>query len=138
MKLYRPISLTLVFLFAITGLLFIVIPDKVLILFNHFSPSIGMPQSPVSGFSFYLILAAGYMYLVTILAFLMFRHPDNRQFPMLLAHAKLASSVLSLILFLVQSHYLIYLANFIIDGFIGLVVAYLYFKKPKARLWEFS
>jgi hypothetical protein len=138
MKLYRPISLTLVFLFAITGLLFVVIPDKVLILFNHFSPSIGMPQSPVSGFSFYLILATGYMYLVTILAFLMFRHPDNRQFPMLLAQAKLASSVLSLILFMVQSHYLIYLANFIIDGFIGLVVAYLYFKAPKARLWAFS
>jgi hypothetical protein len=62
------------------------------------------------------------MYLVTILAFLMFRHPDNREYPLLLTHAKLASSIVSLALFVLNAHYLIYLANFIMDGAIGILV----------------
>jgi hypothetical protein len=138
MKLYRPISLILMFLFAITGLLFLIIPDKVLILFNNFSPYLQMPQSPVIEHNFYLILASGYMYLVTVLAFLMFRNPENRQYPLLLAHAKLASSFLSLVLFLFHSHYLIYLANFVIDGLIGLAATHFYFQMQRARVWASS
>jgi hypothetical protein len=120
-------------LFAITALLFLAIPDKVLVLFNHFSPSLGMPLTPVIGHNFYLILTAGYMYLVTILAFLMFRHPEERIYSLLLTHAKIASSIFSLAFFLLHEHYLIYLANFIIDGFIGLVAGALYFKTRQAQ-----
>ena len=128
MKIYRLVSVILMFLFAVTGLLFLFIPDQVLTLFNNLSYSLDMPESPVAGFGFYLILAVGYMYIVAALAFLMYRHPENRYFPQLLAHAKIASSLLSLALFLLHNHYLIYLANFLIDGFIGAVVTMLHIK----------
>ena len=137
MKIYKSTSLILMLLFAVTGVLFLVIPDKVLILFNTLSSSWGMLQSPVSTWSFYLILTVGYMYLVTILAFLMFKHPDNRYFPLLLTHAKLASSILSLALYLLQAHYLIYLANFIIDDVIGIIVLSLYLKMRRTE-WVYS
>lgn len=138
MKIYKPTNLLLIFVFAIVGMLFLVIPDQVLIFFNNISSHWGMAQSPVIGHNFYLILAAGYMYLVTVLAFLMFRNPEVRQYPMLLAHAKLTSSFLSLMLFLFHAHYLIYLANFIIDGFIGLAALYFYFKLQRVRVWVSS
>jgi hypothetical protein len=122
--------------FAVTGVLFLAIPDKVLGFFNTLSSS-SMPQSALIGWNFYLILAVGYMYLVTTLAFLMFKHPENRYFALLLCQAKLVSSVLSLVLFLLQAHYLIYLANFIIDGAIGIVVLTLYLKTGKTK-WVYS
>jgi len=124
-------------LFAVTGLIFLLIPDKVLVFFNTLSPFFGLPQSPVISWNFYLILTSGYMYLVTILAFLMFKHPENRTFPFILIHGKVASSVLSLALFLVQAHYLIFLANFIVDGIIGLAVLALYLKMRRTE-WAYS
>jgi hypothetical protein len=137
MKLFRPVSLILMFLFAVTGMLFLFLPDKVLVFFNTLSPYLSLPQSPVISWNFYLILTSSYMYLVTILAFLMFRHPENRTYPFILVHGKLASSILSLALFLVYAHYLIFLANFIIDGVIGLVVLTLYFKMGRTG-WVYS
>jgi len=138
MKIYRYVCMVLVLLFAATGLLFLFIPGQVLAFFNHYSPSLGMPLSPVTGYNFYLILAVGYMYLVTVLAFFMYRHPNNKIYPQLLAHAKIASSVFSLALFLLYAHYLIFLANFLIDGFIGALVITLYFKKGKVVPWVYS
>jgi hypothetical protein len=132
MKTYRFVSLLLASLFAITGLLFLLVPDRVLALFNDFSAALGMPETPVMGWHFYLILAVGYMYLVTFLTFSMYRHPENKYFPQLLAHAKLASSLLSLALFLLHAHYLIYLANFLVDGAIGATAVILYLKMGRA------
>ena len=96
MRLYRPVSLILSIVFAVVGLLFLSIPDRVLMFFNDISGHLGMTLSPVESHSFYVMLAAGYMYLVTLLAFFMYRHPENRMFPLLLAHGKLASSILSI------------------------------------------
>ena len=135
MKFYRLIALVLAISFAVTGLLFLFIPDQVLILFNTISDPLGMPVSPVTSWSFYLILAVGYMYLVTVLAFLMYRYPENKYFPQLLAQAKIASSLLSLALFLFHAHYLIYLANFIIDSTIGAVVVTLYVIQGRLVQW---
>jgi hypothetical protein len=135
MKWYRTASLVLAFIFAVTGLLFLFIPDRVVNLFNSLSPALGMVQSPVAGFTFYLILAVGYMYVVTVLAFLMFKHPENRTFPLILSQAKLASSILSLGFFVLQNHYLIYLTNFIIDGVIGLLVISFYLKMKGVSAW---
>jgi hypothetical protein len=137
MRLYKSISFILMLLFAVTGLLFLGIPDKVLALFNTLSSPLGLPHSQITGWSFYLILAVGYMYLVTVLAFLMFKHPVNHYFPFFLVHAKLASSVLSLAFFVLQAHYLIYLANFIIDGAIGIIVLAFYLKMRKT-VWASS
>jgi uncharacterized membrane protein len=128
MRIYKLVSAMLMFLFAVTGLLFLSIPNQVLTLFNHFSSYFGLPESPFTSFNFYLILAVGYMYLVTVLALFMYLHPENKYFPQLLAHAKIASSLLSLLFFLIHAHYLIYLANFVIDGFIGIGVIMLFTK----------
>ena len=137
MRFYRSISLMLMILFAATGIIFLSIPDRVLILFNTLSGVLGTQRAPLDGWSFYLILAVGYMYLVSILAFLMYKRPENRYFPLLLTHAKLASSVLSLALFLLHANYLIYLANFVVDGVIGSVVLVLYLK-TRRTIWVFN
>jgi hypothetical protein len=137
MKIYKTLSFILMLLFAITGILFLGFPDKVLMFFNTLSSSLGMRQSPVTGWDFYLILAVGYMYLVTFLALMMFKHPNNHYFPLLLTNAKLASSILSLSVFLLQEQYLIYLTNFVIDGVIGIIFLTLYLK-IRRREWAYS
>jgi hypothetical protein len=63
----------------------------------------------------------------------MYRHPDQTIYPFLLAQGKLASSVISIYLFFMHQHYLIYIANFIIDGFIGIAVLCFFLKMKKAR-----
>lgn len=122
MRLYKTVSFILMLMFAGAGLLFLTAPDSVLSYFNGLSPSFGMPQSPLNGWTFYLVLAGAYMYFVTVLAFKMFRHPDDPAYPSLLVHAKLASSALSLAFFLLHARYLVYLANFAVDGAIGALV----------------
>jgi hypothetical protein len=106
-------------------LIFLFLPDSALIFFNSISGYFGLPQSPVQGTGFYLILASAYMYLVTLLAYLMYRYPEQNIYPFLLAQGKLASSIISIYLFLMHQPYLIYLANFVIDGFIGIAALYL-------------
>ena len=92
--------------------------------FNYVSTYLGMPHSPVQGVGFYLILAVAYMYVVTLLAFSMYRHPQEKSYPLVLANAKLASCAVSLYLFLIYQPYLIYIANGVVDGCIGLIALY--------------
>lgn len=125
MRLYKLFSLTTTVIFAVVGDIFLFFPDSALIFFNSISSYFGLPQAPVQGASFYLMLASAYMYLVTVLAYSMYRHPENNTYPFLLAQGKLASSIISIYLFLTHQHYLIYFANFIIDGFIGIAALYL-------------
>lgn len=132
MNIYRLFGLTGTIVFALVGAVFLLIPDRVLIFFNYLSAGLGWPQSPAEGFGFYLILAVGYMYLVTALAYLMYRHPADSSYPFLLSQAKLASGIISLYLFLWHRPYLIYLANCVADSLIGLAALYLYHKLKKA------
>lgn len=132
MKSYQLFSLTGTIIFAVVGLIFLFIPGQVLVFFNYVSVYLGMPPSPVQADSFYLILAVAYMYLVTILAFLMYRHPREKSCLFLLVNAKLASSAVSLYFFLVFQPYLIYIANCVIDGCIGLMA--LYFLQNMSKL----
>lgn len=138
MKYYRPMSLALAIIFAAVGILFVVAPDGVLRFFDSLSPALSLPQMPLMGYGFYLILAGAYMYVVTVLAFMMYRLPRNGYFPLLLVHAKLASSVLSIVLFLFQSRYLIYAANFLVDGTIGVVILAVYLKLKRKGEWASS
>jgi hypothetical protein len=133
MKYYRTFSLFLVMVFAVVGFIFLFLPDGVLRFFNSIAGYTGMKLSPVTGVDFYLILAVGYMYLVSLLAFLMFRHPDNRYFPLLLTNAKLASSVLSLCFFILHQPYPIYVINGIVDGLIGMLAFYFYLQIKKRQ-----
>ncbi|OGB60033.1 MAG: hypothetical protein A2Y94_14140 [Caldithrix sp. RBG_13_44_9] len=128
MKLYRIISLGLCVIFIMVGLIFLFLPQEVLVFFNSLSERLGMIPSPIVAKNFYLILAVGYMYLVAVLAYMMFRQPENHVFPLLLVHGKWASALLSLYLFLSHSPFLIYLTNFLVDGFLGSVVLFFYFK----------
>jgi len=122
--------LVLMFMFSAVGLIFLVIPDRVLQFFNTLSGWLGFIRAPLGAVSFYLVLAVGYMYLVSVLAWFMYRFPESRWFPLLLAHAKLASSGLSLVLFIAHRPFLIYMTNFIVDGAIG-ILALVFYRKIK-------
>jgi hypothetical protein len=108
--------------FALVGLLFLALPADVLSALNRLGAATGLPRSPLEGHGFYLVLAVAYMYVVTVLATLMARHPNEGAYATLLVHAKAVSSLLSLALFAVHAHYFVYLANFAVDGAIALFV----------------
>jgi hypothetical protein len=129
---YKFLSLAFCVVFLIVGLIFLLFSGKVLVLFNTLSRHAGMISSPVEGVDLYLALAVAYMYLVSLTAFLMYRHPFNPYFPLLLANGKTASSLLSLLLFAAQRPYLIFLVNFMIDGLIGITVWVLYAKLKRS------
>jgi hypothetical protein len=133
MRAYRIISLSLGLTFIFVGAVFLFFPDGVLSFFNGLSRALGMKESPPSGFHFYLILTGGYMYLVSLLAWLMFRFPDNNDFPFLLANGKIATSIISLGFFLLHQPFLIYLANFVVDGFVGALVLGFYHQRKVGR-----
>jgi hypothetical protein len=108
--------------FAAVGIVFLTAPGGVIAFFNVLSGPLGMRPAPVFGASLYSALAAAYMYLVTILAWNTARRPKEDVFPRLLAHAKLASALVSFGLFAVCRPYLILLANGVIDGSIAAVL----------------
>ena len=138
MKPYRAFCLTLAIGFAAVGIIFGTMPDGVIAFFNNLSKPLSLPRCPEAGFNFYLILAVAYMYLVTVLAVMMYRFPGNKYFPILLINAKLASSIISFALFVSHSRYLVYLTNFIVDGLIGVLVLVLYLKIVRNWKWESS
>jgi len=119
MKMYRAAALVLAAGFLVVGLLFLAIPEGIISFFNRLSGSLGLPESQPVGRPFFLVLASGYMYMVSLLAWLMFRYPENKTFPMLLFQGKLATALLSLGFFLAHRPFLIYLVNFCVDGLIA-------------------
>jgi len=118
----RALGYGLAAIFAAVGLVFLVAPGGVIVFFNSLSRPLGMEAAPVSGRSFYLVLAAAYMSVVTLLAWNMARQPENRAYSVLLMQAKLASSLISLGFFAFHGPFLIYLVNGLVDGTIGVVV----------------
>lgn len=129
---YRSISLCLSVVFALVGLIFLVMPQGVFLLFNNFSRQLGFPESALQGFGLYQVLAVGYMYLVSLLACMMFLHPENKYFIWLLINGKSASSVISIFLFAFHQPYLIYATNGVVDGSIAVILIMMY-RKVKAE-----
>ncbi len=115
-------------IFALVGLIFLFMTNGVLIFFNTISQHLGMLPAPAAGINFYLVLAVAYMYLVTLLAYLMYRHPENKQYLVLLINAKAASSILSIFLFIFHQPYLIYIANAVVDGSIAVFLLLFFLK----------
>jgi hypothetical protein len=121
-SLVRTTGLSLAGTFAVVGIVFLAIPEKVLAAFNWLASGLGWPESTTAVYTLYLALTAGYMYVVTVLGWKIARHPDDRVYPTLLVHAKTASAIVCLGLFALQEQYLLYLANFVVDGAIALAV----------------
>lgn len=111
--------------FAVVGMVFLVIPAQVLAAFNWLAEGLGWPTTTTEPHTLFLALSLGYMYVVTLLAWQMARHPEVRTFPWILAQAKGASALICLGLFIFQEQYLLYLANFVVDGAIALLVWWL-------------
>lgn len=125
-QIYRMISITMAVIFFTVGLIFLFIPANVFGFFNYLSDYLGMKTSISNVDQVYLILAVSYMYVVSLLAFFMFKNPTKGIFSLLLSHAKLSSSFVSLYFIFTRGIYLIYIVNFILDGLIGLLAIYLY------------
>lgn len=119
---YKLVSLALSIIFGIVGIIFLAIPAQVLSLFNAIALDYGLPASPTQGAGFFLILAVAYMYLVSMLAFMMYKNPENSSFPLLLITGKSVSSIVSILFIIVHGGCLIYMVNAITDGSIALGV----------------
>jgi hypothetical protein len=130
MKAYRAVSLILAATFGLVGMLFLLLPGTVLGFFNRFADPLGLAASPVDAGGLWHALAVAYMYLVTFLAVRMARHPTERFAPLLLAHAKLASAILSLAFF-IRLGYPVLASNFIVDGALGGLVLWMRSRLPR-------
>ena len=128
----KIMSLVLAVLFACVGIIFLLMPAGMIGFFNTISRPLGMKPAPQTGYQFFLILAAAYMYIVTLLAWSLFRFPENRTYPLLLAQAKGISSLLSFLFFIVHQPFLIYLTNGVVDGAIAVLVIVMYLRIPKS------
>jgi len=125
----RPRMIALVFAatFASAGAIFVAAPGVVVALFEWLGRATGMPGMPAADASagLFRALAGAYMYVVTLLAWMTFRRPADAVWPALLAHAKLASAALSFLLFIVHDAFLVYLANGVFDGVIGVTALWM-------------
>jgi hypothetical protein len=133
-RLIRTAGYVLAGTFAVVGVLFAVIPGKVLSAFNWLGEGLGWPATTTQPYTLFLGLALAYMYVVTLLAWQMARHPEVRSYPWLLAQAKGASALVCLGLFVLQEQYPVYLANFVVDGAIAVGVWWLCLRPARLPL----
>lgn len=124
---YRAFSFGLAVVFALVGGVFLFLPREMLTFFNAVSRRLGMIEGPAER-SFFGVLAAAYMYVVTVLAWCMFRFPGEKIYPLILGQAKIASSLVSFLMFFFQAPWLVYLVNGIVDGGLGLVVLMMFLR----------
>jgi hypothetical protein len=109
--------------FATTGLLFFLFPDGTIRTLNAAGRPLGLPPAPASDLRFWLSLALAYMVLVTLLAAAIARDPRGRAHLMpILAAGKATSSLTCLGYFVASSPAFVYLANFLVDGSLALIV----------------
>jgi hypothetical protein len=120
-RLYRAVALVLAASFAVTGLVFLAAPAQVNVLLGALG--LGGQAMPAAdlGSGLFRGLAGTYMYLVSLLAWMMFRRPAEAVWPALLAQAKLASAVISVVLFSAHQPYAIYIVNGVVDGLLGVL-----------------
>lgn len=128
----KAFALALAAVFAVVGAIFLFLPGGTLAFFNSLSERAGMALGPAEG-SFFVVLAAAYMAVVTVLAWRLFRSPGDRASAGLLVLAKLASSLLSFALFAASARWLILLVNGVIDGVLGLAVWAVYLRGTAGR-----
>jgi hypothetical protein len=131
-RIYRAVALALAATFAVVGLVFFLAPGGVAAIFDRLARPESMPAGDVGG-GLFRVLAAAYMYLVAWFAWMMFRRPDEAVWPAILAQAKLASAVFSLVLIFILGPCLVLAANAIVDGCLGLLALWLRQQVPGRR-----
>jgi hypothetical protein len=124
MRFYRISAIVLAVAFAAVGLVFLLAPGVVSSVFEWMGRWMGIQGMPAGDpdSGLFRALAVAYMYGVTLLAWMMFRRPTEPMWPALLAQAKLASASVSFLLFALHEPYLVYAANGVVDGVIGVMV----------------
>jgi hypothetical protein len=114
--------------FAVVGLLFIVFQNGVLDFINDIGADIGgFTRAPRTSEDFWLAL--GFAYMVVITGICVVAQADvvrYRPFLLVLAVGKTASSLATLGFYLFDSDALIYLLNFLVDGFLALSALWLW------------
>ncbi len=114
--------------FAVVGILFIAVPNGVLNTISDLGDSIGsFPRAPHTAEQLWLALAFAYM--VAIAGICLVAQADvvrYRPLLLVLAAGKTASSLGSLGFYLFDQHVFIYLLNFLVDGFLALLVLWLW------------
>jgi len=132
-KNYKVLMTLLSWIFLIVGVLFYIIPNHVIGIFNIISNRTGYFQLlPPSSEKFYLDLAVAYMACVTAIAYMISRDViRNINLTPVLIVGKTTSSLLSLISFILFQKSLLYLSNFIVDGAIVLIVLVFYLPVKK-------
>jgi L-cystine uptake protein TcyP (sodium:dicarboxylate symporter family) len=135
-KIYKTVSLFSSIIFGFVGLIFLVFPYGVLILFARLFNTTLPVISSIAYADFFVVLAVGYMYLVALLAYWMHKHPENKYFLLLLINGKSVSSLLSIIFYIFYPIHYILLVNFIVDGSIAVLFLFFYFKLKKYYRWD--
>jgi hypothetical protein len=119
----RTLFAALAAAFATTGLVFLLFPDGTIRALDAVGRPLGFPNAPASELRFWLSLAVAYMVLVTLLAAAIARDPRGRAHMMpILAAGKATSSLTCLGYFVASSPAFVYLANFLVDGSLALLV----------------
>ncbi|HEX5609867.1 MAG TPA: hypothetical protein VFX45_07235 [Solirubrobacterales bacterium] len=114
--------------FAVVGLLFITVPSGVLDVISDVGEWFGndhrAPHTQV-----YLWLALSFAYMVVITGICIVAQSDvvrYRPLLLVLAAGKTASSLGSLLFFVIQEEVFIYLLNFLVDGFLAVLSLWLW------------
>lgn len=122
----RTIGGLLFVVFVSVGALFLLWPEVPLSGLNSMAGRFGMGVSPVHGTGFYSVMTSAYMAVVAILAFRIFRQPEIPHNSLLLAQAKMFSSLFSFGAFLLHRPDFILLANGFVDGGLALLALFIY------------
>lgn len=121
-RLKRAAGYALAAVFAVVGLVFLLIPGLMLSFFNDLSAIIKLPPAPLPPDPFFVVLATAYMVVVTALAWGSATRLEVRVYARLLVLAKAASSILSFGYFALAARFLVLLVNGVVDGLIALFV----------------
>lgn len=114
--------------FAVVGILFIAVPSGVLDVISDVGEWFGNDtRAPHT--QEYLWLALSFAYMVVITGICLVAQMDvvrYRPLLLVLAAGKTASSLGSLLFFVIQDHVFVYLLNFLVDGFLALLSLWLF------------